>query len=373
VLTHICSNYYISSVYRSLFRELSSAGIKQEVLVPGGPGEVHKNAANYMIYDIRLNSRLARYFPVIKVVGGICKAIKRWKALKDRQGTSHVLAHTLWTDGAIACALHKIFGSPYTVVVRNTDINIFLKYGIHLRPLIWLIVSQSTTMIFVSEAHRRRVLRQYPRIYKAAKVVLVVPNGLDEEWFGVGAYQNEPRPERLVYLGRFTRIKNIHRIIKAFDSIRVGHPSSELVFVGGDRSDLEREVGEVALPPGIRCLGRINEITNIAEILRTARVLVAPSLHETFGLVYLEAISQGCAIIYTNGEGVDGLFDDQEFAIGVNCNSVEEIAAAMRALLNQNRCGIDYDRARAVVGRYMWKNIAEIYRGACVEVCIGRE
>lgn len=34
-----------------------------------------------------------------------------------------------------------------------------------------------------------------------------------------------------------------------------------------------------------------------------------PSFHETFGLVYLEALSQHLVIVYTRGLGVDGMLD----------------------------------------------------------------
>lgn len=34
-----------------------------------------------------------------------------------------------------------------------------------------------------------------------------------------------------------------------------------------------------------------------------------PSYHETFGLVYIEALTQHLAIVYTKGQGVDGMLD----------------------------------------------------------------
>ena len=39
-------------------------------------------------------------------------------------------------------------------------------------------------------------------------------------------------------------------------------------------------------------------------------VFVLPSVNETFGMVYLEAMSQGCIPIGTSGEGIDGIIEN---------------------------------------------------------------
>jgi glycosyltransferase involved in cell wall biosynthesis len=43
---------------------------------------------------------------------------------------------------------------------------------------------------------------------------------------------------------------------------------------------------------------------------RNSDIFIMPSYNETFGLVYIEAMSQGLPIIYTQNEGVDGYFKE---------------------------------------------------------------
>ena len=57
-----------------------------------------------------------------------------------------------------------------------------------------------------------------------------------------------------------------------------------------------------------------------------------PSIHETFGLVYAEAISQGLPVIYSRGQGFDGRFVNGEIGYAVNALSVDEIVLRIKAI-----------------------------------------
>jgi len=44
-----------------------------------------------------------------------------------------------------------------------------------------------------------------------------------------------------------------------------------------------------------------------------------PSITETFGLVYAEALSQGLPVLYTRGQGFDRQFEEGEVGYAVDC------------------------------------------------------
>ncbi len=46
-----------------------------------------------------------------------------------------------------------------------------------------------------------------------------------------------------------------------------------------------------------------------------------PSIHETFGLVYIEALTQHLAVVYTRNQGIDGLLDER---VGEKVNALSE-------------------------------------------------
>ncbi len=51
-----------------------------------------------------------------------------------------------------------------------------------------------------------------------------------------------------------------------------------------------------------------------------------PSIHETFGLVYAEAMSQGLPVIYSKSQGFDGQFEDGTVGHVVNSLDHNDIA-----------------------------------------------
>ena len=57
--------------------------------------------------------------------------------------------------------------------------------------------------------------------------------------------------------------------------------------------------------------------------------LLLPSVNETFGMVYLEALLAGVPVLYTRGTGIDGHLDGLRVGVGVTAGAVEEIAAAI--------------------------------------------
>ena len=59
-----------------------------------------------------------------------------------------------------------------------------------------------------------------------------------------------------------------------------------------------------------------------------------PSIHETFGLVYAEAMSQGLPVIYTKGQGFDEQFDEGIVGYHVDCYNAKEIAYRILDVLN---------------------------------------
>ena len=84
-----------------------------------------------------------------------------------------------------------------------------------------------------------------------------------------------------------------------------------------------------------------------------------PSKHETFGLVYAEAISQGLPIIYTREQGFDGQFKEGEVAYSVQYDSAEEIAEKIELIIK------DYETVSKTcierVNRFDWNKIADKY------------
>lgn len=50
----------------------------------------------------------------------------------------------------------------------------------------------------------------------------------------------------------------------------------------------------------------------VYEKMRQSDIFVLPSVGETFGMVYLEAMASGCIVVGTKDDGIDGIIKDGE-------------------------------------------------------------
>jgi len=138
--------------------------------------------------------------------------------------------------------------------------------------------------------------------------VRVVPTGIPEDRFrpGDGArFRREQRlPEGrplLLYVGRVAREKNIGFLVDAFVEVRRSRPDAMLVIAGEGpaRPALAERVARLGLGADVAFVGYLERARALADCYAAASVFVFASRTETQGLVLLEAMAQGCAIVST--------------------------------------------------------------------------
>jgi len=140
------------------------------------------------------------------------------------------------------------------------------------------------------------------------KPVEIIPTGLPAARFapGVGArfrYRHglPARRPLLLYLGRVAHEKNIGFLIDSFIEVRRARPDALLVIAGeGPASgSLATQVLHSGLERDVFFVGYLNREQELADCYAAAAVFVFASRTETQGLVLLEAMAQGCAVVST--------------------------------------------------------------------------
>ena len=162
-------------------------------------------------------------------------------------------------------------------------------------------------------------------------------------------------------MGDFTPNKNIAGIVAALQMLRAQHDASLTVVGGGSDVDgaVQRLLAQHA-SRGVTALGRIRDRQRLQALYREHDILVMPSFHETFGLAYIEALSQGMPIVHSRGQGVDGYFAPGTVAAAVDPADPASIAAGIGALAARLP-GVRADCLRQA-RRFAWGEVGETYR-----------
>lgn len=98
--------------------------------------------------------------------------------------------------------------------------------------------------------------------------------------------------------------KNIDKLILTINEM----PQLQLTVIGDgeEYKNLQKIAGE-----NIKFLGYL-EHYKVLEEMRKADIFVLPSVNETFGMTYLEAMACGCITVGVKDDGIDGIIKDGE-------------------------------------------------------------
>lgn len=358
-LLHINGNFIASSVHKNLVLALqqSNSNLEQIVFVPLRSSSLTgQNAIIHEKIDIiykKCQGSLIRYFPFLKVIITFISLILSLNKTKF-SSTAHVLAHTLWSDGCVAYLLHLKTGCAYTVCIRSTDINWFIPRMPHYRWLMRRIIANANSVIFISAAHQKKLEMRHKRLFRSARVTFVVPNGIDDFWFNNHIGESSHRANIVLFVGRFDDNKNLKGVFDAVSLLRQRSNNIRLIAAGGSEEDFLALVNLTEIPDWLDIVGKIKDKNELLRIYRQSAVFAMPSFHETFGLTYIEALSQGCPYIHSAGEGIDFYFRDPTFSRAVKPTNKEEIAAAILSLMKAYPSGVEPELVSASIKDFNW-------------------
>lgn len=365
-ILHISNDYGGSKVHSNLTIALDSInGIHQHIYCPVRDSKLI-GANQFSGKNIEF-----KYSYIIKPWHKFLYPIKQKTLFEDIQkhidlsSIDIIHATTLFSDGGVAYSIKKKFGIPYIVAVRNTDIYYFAR----LQPYLWRfgrkILMNANKIIFISKAHHREFCDlpfTRPILESIRDKVVLQPNGIDSFWLN-NIDRKDNNGVDVLYIGDFTQNKNVIRLIHAVKLLRGQDVFKEvkLTIIGGGKDYKNKTINVINDNlQFVNYLGPIYDKKILKEQMRAHAVFAMPSLHETFGLVYIEALSQNLPVIYSNGQGIDGLFDCNTHKIGesVTSTSVDSIAnGLMNILLSKGQ----YSNKDIDFNNFDWHRIAMNY------------
>jgi starch synthase len=242
----------------------------------------------------------------------------------------------------------------------------------------------AAAIVAVSEGMRQDILRSYPSL--DPEDVRVIYNGIDvESWHPVedpsllaelGVDASRPS---VVFVGRITRQKGLPYFLRAAERLPA---EVQVVLCAGapDTPQIMAEVEELVrglqeTRDGVVWIDRMLSRHELCTVLSAATTFVCPSVYEPLGIVNLEAMACGAAVVGTATGGipevvVDGVtgrlvpIEQVQDGTGTPTDPekfVEDLAAVLTEVVSDPARAREYGRAgrERATNDFSWQSIAD--------------
>jgi glycogen(starch) synthase len=188
----------------------------------------------------------------------------------------------------------------------------------------------------------------------------VVLNGISlDDFDGVDPYQH-PRPY-VLGIGRMVRQKGFDVLLRAFADAGLAGHDLLLAGDGAERAELEQLSASLGLAERVQFLGRADRRLAV-RLFKGCAWFVLPSRHEPLGIVNLEAMAAGKAVVASDTGGVPEVVADGETGILVAPEDVAALSQAMSELAADPKRLKRLGAAGAArVREFTWAAIADQY------------
>lgn len=293
-------------------------------------------------------------------------------------------SHTWYTGmaGHLAALLHDI---PHVLTAHSLEPMRPWKaeqLGGGYRVSCWVertAVEAADAVIAVSSGMRNDVLATYPRL--DSDRVHVVRNGIDTEvWYPAAPEPDasvlaelgvDPSRPIVAFVGRITRQKGVAHLVAAAHKF---DPAIQLVLCAGapDTPEIAAEVSAAvqelgAARSGVFWVREMLPVPKIREILSASAAFVCPSVYEPLGIVNLEAMACGTAVVASDVGGIPEVVADNSTGLLVHYDAADArgfedgLARAVNALVADPERARRYGAAgrQRCIEEFSWAQIAE--------------
>jgi glycosyltransferase involved in cell wall biosynthesis len=357
---HICNDYFGSKVHSKLYESLSNLNTDQSIYC-----HLRKKTVNRVN---PINNSKVKLFRGIKTdfKHRLLFRAKEKKLFSDISSKIDfnkidiIHATTLFTDGYLAYQIFKKHKKPYIISVRDTDISSFMKYRLDLFYEIRKTIINAKHVVFITSSLKNSFEKSffYNLFLRDLKFdYSIINNGIDKTWLNNIYRKSKANNYKILYVGEFSKRKNVLNIVKSVIDLNKQFPDIKLSLVGSGGEDEQRIVDLSNKFGFINFLGSVKSKKELLKIYRESNLFVMVSKKETFGLVYIEALTQNTPIIYSKERGVDGIFDDR---VGLSSPhySINTLKEKIAYILNNYQ---DFNNKNLDFIQFDWHNISNKY------------
>ena len=265
----------------------------------------------------------------------------------QNKGVAHIHAHHGYYGSWVAMVAARMLGVPFSLSLHGSDL---LVNGAYLDVKL----GDCQFCRTISEFNRQHILANFPMV--PAKKILVERLGVEVPAATVAELREEddPRPLRLLTVGRLHAVKNHEFLVRACYLLRECGVKTEcwIIGEGPERRGLEFLIRELHLEDSVRLVGAVPR-EQVGCFYDRADLVVLTSRSEGIPLVLMEAMARARVVLAPAITGIPELVIDGKTGFLYQPDDLEgfvwrvdQIGRSLRALGSVRRAAREHVRAQ---------------------------
>jgi glycogen(starch) synthase len=279
-----------------------------------------------------------------------------------------------WTVAWAAATIATLCAVPLVATVHGTERG---RHGGHLPPGLpaainsveWWLTYSATRVICCSRFMVREVVSGFELPFDK---VHLVPNGIEVDvWAPTAPLADSERQPVVFTWGRVQYEKGFQVLARAMDLLRTRLPGTTCVIAGRGSylPELQSQIDIEGATDLVSLAGYMPD-DELREAIHRATCVVIPSLYEPFGIVALESLAAGAALIVARTGGLAEVIEGTGAGLLFEPGNASDLADRIEQVFDDPELARSMRaRAASLLGeRYSWNAIAtatvEVYRDA---------
>lgn len=288
------------------------------------------------------------------------------KAIELGRTHNYDLVHAHdWLVAYASRVLKSTLDLPLVATIHATEAG--RNQGLHnslqnfINSVEWWLTYEAWRVIVCSSHMRQEVKSQFQL---PEDKIHVIPNGINPSEFQFKQKANKPDNKNplIFFVGRLVREKGAQVLLEAFPRILRHYPNARLVIAGKGpmRDQLISMAGQLGVKGNVDFPGFVDDETR-NKFYHGAKVAVFPSLYEPFGIVALEGMAAGTAVVASDTGGLGEIITHGVNGLKAYPGNPNSLADNIIALLRDENLAatITTNAKRLIEEKYGWESIAK--------------
>jgi len=291
-------------------------------------------------------------------------------AIKILRKTDSDILHTHWIipQGFVGAICKKLFNVKHVSSIHGSDINM-LKNSSILKYFFKFII-KNTDHITVNSSFTKKILFNIISP-EDEKKIHVIPMGIDQNRFFPSEHDEFRRKFKaenlLIYVGRLIDWKGVNFLIGSMRNVLKVYPNTKLLIIGSGPKEKEllKTTEKLKLMGNIDFIGEIKN-TEVSKYYCVSDIFIIPSIvvgghTEGLGVVTIEAMACGTAVVGTCVGGIPDVIEDGYNGLLVPQKSSDEIAKGIIEILSNKKLKDDFIKngINTVKEKFSWDVISD--------------